>query len=363
MIQGALVLLLCTLITQTVYWPWADWHIFQAAAARAWDAYVVPAGADAPLTGPLTIGLAAVLTGQLATYLAILILPAIALRERVPLRYALAATPAWAMLSASQHLDDAAAVGLLLEARHHRGIRRGLLVGLAIAFKPWAVLGVPLLWLDWSSIVAALAVQVVWLPFLPDVLSLGGATVPVQGNTPLRLFMDYHADPADWWRTASLLTAVSAVAWCLKNGRWDGAILAGVIARLATEPGDFVYYWGSAGLAALVLVHGRGIALALINSAVVVSLIHAKGIPGAVFTTAVLLALFCVVGTLTTTRMAIRTKAPEMALGRALSHSPRRVQHRLQMRERAIPRPFRGHPVTATLPHRSREVVVGEQPD
>jgi hypothetical protein len=365
LIHGAVVLLACTLVAQTVYWPWTDWHIFQAAADRGLDAYVVPAHADVPLTGPLTLGLAGVLNGQLATFLAILILPVIAIRERVPLRYSLAAAPVWAVLAASQHLDDAAAVGLLLESRHHSGLRRGMLIGLAIAFKPWAVLGIPLLWLDWSAIGAAAAVQIVWLPFLPDVLSLSGTTVPVQGNTPLRLFANYHADPADWWRMASLLAVVAAVAWCLKQGQWDAAILVGVIARLATDPGDFAYYWGSAALAALVLVRARGAVLGLIYAAVVVSLIHAKGIPGAAFTTAVLIALFAIATGVLVRRTATESGrlAPALATGASRLRRRALLKHRLEPRQRALPGPFGRHPDATSLPHRGGYIVVSEQSD
>ena len=183
-------------------WQISDWWLFQEAADRGLDAYRyrTPAGAHPALTGPLTLLLASAPPLHLAAVvLTVGLLPVSLLRTPLTdgrrLLLGSAVAPFWGNLAHWGHLDDAAAVFLLVESRRHSGVARGLCIGAAIAFKPWAVLGLPFLGRDAWGWGMATAVQVVWLPVLPDVLHLGGTTVDAQSASLVRHLLASTSTP------------------------------------------------------------------------------------------------------------------------------------------------------------------------
>lgn len=249
-------------------WQISDWWLFQEAADRGLDAYRyrTPAGAHPALTGPLTLLLASALPYLAAVVLTVGLLPVSLLRTPLTdgrrLLLGSAVAPFWGNLAHWGHLDDAAAVFLLVESRRHSGVARGLCIGAAIAFKPWAVLGLPFLGRDAWGWGMATAVQVVWLPVLPDVLHLGGTTVDAQSASLVRHLFGLYQYPPSWWRPVQLAAAAAAAALLLRCGRPSSALLGALLVKLMLDPGDFDYYLGPLALASLLLTRSRGLVLA-----------------------------------------------------------------------------------------------------
>jgi hypothetical protein len=219
-----------------------DWWVFHAAARLGSHAY---AADYTPLTGPATLVLAWLLPYWAAVALTVALLPVLIARN-VPepswLTVGSLVAPAWGIAATWGHLDDALAAVLLLEARHQQGWRRGACVGLAVVFKPWAIIGLPLLLIPRRDVWLGVAVpQVLWLPFLPGLVDgeyFPGATL---GSITSGLFGAWNQVP-EWWRIAqlTLITTVAlAVAW---SGRYEAFMLVAFAVRVVTDAGDFVYY-------------------------------------------------------------------------------------------------------------------------
>lgn len=242
-------------------WPWRDWWIFEEAAARGMHAYDFAKGYGHALTGPLTLGLSWALPFWLGAAIVLALLPLTIWRQRIPLPVgALVAVP-WGGLAAWGHIDDAIAVTCLLEARLQTGWRRGLLIGVAVLAKPWAVLGLPFLGRDVRAWGVAAATQLVWLPFLPDLVRMDAPSIQVQRDSVMRLYLGFLAQPGFGWRAAQLL-AMIAVCWLLiRRGRADAAIAGALAVRILLDPGGFDYYSATLLLAIAVMHRGRNVAL------------------------------------------------------------------------------------------------------
>ncbi|MCU1368001.1 MAG: hypothetical protein JWN39_3640 [Ilumatobacteraceae bacterium] len=163
----------------------------------------------------------------------------------------------WSKLASYGHIDDAAvltlAVVALHEVRTRSRIHAGLLLGVAIAFKPWAVVLLPLLLVRGGSwhrrlrpMVVGLAVGgLPWLPFLiadPDTLRSIRTTVHVSSGSVIRLFGFSDANVPSWLRIAQLLGALSIAFVAVWRRSSSGVILAALAVRIATDPGTWSYY-------------------------------------------------------------------------------------------------------------------------
>jgi hypothetical protein len=167
---------------------------------------------------------------------------------------------------ASAHLDDvlalAGGVATLAAARAGRSIAAGLLLGLAVDAKPWALGFAALLLLlpDWRSRLSGAVTTVVvvvlgWLPFfLADPRSSRILHFTI-ANTPLSAlralgFTDPRTPP--WDRPAQALIGIALGVLAVRRGRWPAVLLLAVAARIALDPGTNRYYAAGAVVGAVV---------------------------------------------------------------------------------------------------------------
>lgn len=170
----------------------------------------------------------------------------------------------WAPLaSVWLHLEDGLAMLAMAVALHERARGRrwavAVAVGAAIAFKPWAVAALPLLWRpgDRKGVIrdaaAALAIPAVsWLPFVVAVrgtLGAAGRPFPIGHMSPLYVLGLHDATAPPWLRSAQLVMIVVCACWGLRRSPAD-ALAAGMVARLLFDPAAFDYY--TAGVIAFV---------------------------------------------------------------------------------------------------------------
>jgi hypothetical protein len=175
--------------------------------------------------------------------------------------------PVWMYLAvASAHLDDvlalAAGVAALAAVRAGRPLRGGLLLGLAVDAKPWALGFAALLLLlpDWRSrlrgaVTTVVVVAAGWLPFfLADPRSSRVLHFTI-ANTPLSAlralgFTDPRTPP--WDRPAQALIGIALGILAVRRGRWPAVLLLAVAARIALDPGTNRYYAAGAVVGAVV---------------------------------------------------------------------------------------------------------------
>ena len=173
---------------------------------------------------------------------------------------------AWVELSvAYTHLDDGLALALAVLAVRAVAAGQpalaGLCVGLAVDAKPWALVFLPVLLVlpgraRWHAVAWALAaVCAGWLPFvLADPRTLTATahfTIWNLHDSALRALGVTDPRTPFWDRPAQL-----AVGWALgviavARRRWPAAILLGVGARIALDPGVHGYYTAGVMVGAL----------------------------------------------------------------------------------------------------------------
>lgn len=172
----------------------------------------------------------------------------------------------WAKLGGYGHLDDAlvlaAAAGAMLSVRRNRTVVGAVLLGFAIATKPWAVILVPLTMGGVGPIrqrlrspcIAVGLGALLWLPFLiaePKTLQSMRPTVNIAPDSVLQLFGVTNDSIPQWLRTAQLLGALLLTAVVMWRGRPGGVILAAIAFRMMTDPGTWSYYTAGFMLGAL----------------------------------------------------------------------------------------------------------------
>jgi hypothetical protein len=275
----------------TVGWAWGQWspsgigwHFFADGAHSLLHGSHLHLYADDPelQIGPLTFVLTAAFTwlpaataraaAQVAMVavgpLLVLWLAPVVAPERRLSRVLLAAVvvvPAWAVLAVRwAHADDVLAMVFTVAAIRavvaRRPVWAGLALAAAVACKPWAVGFLPLLLvLDRGRraalMAAAGATLVVWAPFLvADGATLRALrpTLPVSGDSGLRLMGYRGAFAPVWVRTAEMLAGPALALVAVARRRWAGLFVLVFAARLAIDPQDLPYYVGSAVLAAVV---------------------------------------------------------------------------------------------------------------
>lgn len=218
-------------------------------------------------SGPFTIVLmwvAAALGRPLTSVLCFAVLPVLQLglerwlRRDAPLSGHLVLAIGWGAAIASGHLDDmAASTALLLAAAHqrpHSRWRAGLWVGVACAFKPWAIIGIPLVLSIPGMLTVGSITAATWFPFL----FLGGAFravadgARVQPHSLLSLFISPGDPYPTWWRPLQLMFLLGlgvALSRCLSAVE---AVAFASLARLILEPALWQYYYISPALFGMV---------------------------------------------------------------------------------------------------------------
>jgi hypothetical protein len=259
----------------------ADWTLLSAGGQRLfsaapWTVYAHTSGLQA---GPLTLVVVRGMNilpggwGLWATHVLLAILgwyllflaerwtsPDVGLR-RAPLKTGLLTLAVgipvmveWGWVAGdSPHLEDPLAILLFLLAV--RAITKGnetraaVLIGLALAFKPWAIAALPLV-LGCQRKIKAIAIAIAvpaacWLPFvLGDhaTLSAAGHGFRWLDNAPLHLLGLASGPLPDWWRSAELLGVLAAAALAARQD-WRIAFAAGCTMRLLLDPAAFPYYY------------------------------------------------------------------------------------------------------------------------
>lgn len=196
----------------------------------------------------------------------------------------------WASMGGWGHIEDALAItGVLLAARSiptGRGWLVGMLLGAAVASKPWAVVAAPMLLALpnrqalRAAAVFVLAAVVPWLPFLAadhHTLDIARMRWPVDNGSALHT-LGFSGLSPHWLRQVQLGAGV-AVGLVIARRAWWAVPLAGFAVKLALDPGVWPYY-GLPVIAAAALVDTRrGRMPWWTLSAIVVEYIAPAGLP------------------------------------------------------------------------------------
>lgn len=142
-----------------------------------------------------------------------------------------------------------------------RATLAGAAVGLSIASKLSGVLLFPLLACFsrrsalWASAVAISLAAVAWLPFFIADVGTFDAGKGIVGNFPasgLRVLGIDSSGTPEWVRPTQVSLGLVLGFLAVWRGRWEGAVLVAVAARLALDPSTSPYYTAGLAFAALV---------------------------------------------------------------------------------------------------------------
>jgi hypothetical protein len=163
----------------------------------------------------------------------------------------------WPYLKTAGHLDDAlvlavASLSVLLVMRDRR-TAAAVLVGLALAIKPWAVFLLPITlhgvqWRSRQALTPLISVFVGGLLWSPFILGHAGTldglspTVWLAPDAVLRLFGGSSGYLTSATRVAQLLLALSLATSAVLRDRTAGVLLVGVAARMMFDGGTWNYY-------------------------------------------------------------------------------------------------------------------------
>jgi hypothetical protein len=165
--------------------------------------------------------------------------------------------PVWMYLAvASAHLDDVlalvGAVAALAAARAGRSVLAGLLLGLSMDAKPWALGFAALLLMlpGWRAVVrggltAAITVAAGWLPFFladPRTTRVLHFTIANTSLSALRALGVTDPRTPVWDRPVQALLGIGLGILAVRRGRWPALLLLAVAARIALDPGTNKYY-------------------------------------------------------------------------------------------------------------------------
>ncbi len=187
---------------------------------------------------------------------------------------------AWAELAVQfAHLDDAltllAALLALCAAVARRPVLTGLLLGLAVDAKPWALIFLPILLLAGGVgpmtsgpprrlplravvIATAAAIAVIaaaWLPFFladPATMTAARYTIANLPDSALRALGVHPPKTPPWDRATQVATGCALGVLAIWRGRWPAVVLVAVGARVALDPAAHAYYTAGVMLGALV---------------------------------------------------------------------------------------------------------------
>ena len=163
--------------------------------------------------------------------------------------------PVWVFLAVGQtHLDDVLALLLgvlaLRAAIADRPVATGVLVGLAVDSKPWALPFLALVLLlsarrTTAVAVAAGVVVAAWLPFFlgdPETVRALRYTIPNTPLSALRVLGVHSPATPPWCRPAQVALGATLAALAVRRGRWPLAVLLVITARVVLDPGTNRYY-------------------------------------------------------------------------------------------------------------------------
>lgn len=164
----------------------------------------------------------------------------------------------WSFLRSFGHLDDAmvltiAAVALWSALTGQRRLMTAVLIGVALAIKPWAIFLLPMTLhrADWRTrrglypLVSIAVGSLLWAPFFiadPGTLDGMRPTVRLAPDSVLRLFGFAGEELSPLLRVGQLVLALVIVTVGAWRGRYITGLLAGVAVRLAMDPGTWNYY-------------------------------------------------------------------------------------------------------------------------
>lgn len=220
-----------------------------------------------PFTGVLVAGAMITLLGLLTVWLVDGAYRPTSPRARFSITIGLAfVTVLWSTLVLFMHLDDALALasiaGAVLAIRRQHCLSGGLLLGLAAATKPWAVIAAVLVLAvpcTRQRVQAALALAGVvvlsWGPFVvadPGTLTVGVHHLAAMPSSSLRAIGLAEAAGTVWLRPVQLSVALMVAAALALRGHWAHGLLAGLAIRLLLDPNDYTYYVAGLAVAALI---------------------------------------------------------------------------------------------------------------
>lgn len=172
---------------------------------------------------------------------------------------------AWSRIEQQFHLEDAIVVACMSVAVALIAGRRAwwgpaLLIGFAVACKPWAVMVAPVLLALPANRIRAIgaavgAALVWWVPFIVADPHTIGAVGTLASFVDIRSAMHAlgwpHVVAPPGFRTMELLTGAGLATLAVLRGRWTAAPLAGMAGRLLLDPKWFLYYGVGPVVAAL----------------------------------------------------------------------------------------------------------------
>lgn len=177
----------------------------------------------------------------------------------------LAVAPAWGQLAGAwSHLDDALALSLGIAAfeaaRRNRPVAVGLLLGLAVASKMWALpflalCVVPAARRDKirAGAVAGAVGALAWVPFYvadPNTSRLGKFGLTESYGSALHVFGIDHVSSPSALRLTQFAIGLLLALLMVRLGRPAGVLIVAMASRLAIEPMTFTYYTAGLLLAA-----------------------------------------------------------------------------------------------------------------
>jgi hypothetical protein len=163
------------------------------------------------------------------------------------------------------HVDDVLALtafGLAMPSlARGRWLLPGLLIGVAAATKPWAIVLLPVLLTlpgrrrRFAVLAAVAAAVACWAPFLlaaPDSgRALAGVRISVSADSTLRLMhLAGHWSPG-WLRPTQFLLGIVVASLAARRTGWAGAALCGLAVRVGLDAQTYSYYGAGLVLAAL----------------------------------------------------------------------------------------------------------------
>jgi hypothetical protein len=178
----------------------------------------------------------------------------------------LAFAPVWMNLAVRfVHVDDVLALVLAVLAVHavlrDAPVLAGLLLGMAVDAKPWAL---PMLALVLAvrpgrripAVLMALSViAVVWMPFIvadPHSIMAAHFTIPNTSASSLRTIGVTSPATPYWDRPAQAALGLFLAFLAVSRGRWAGVVLLVVAARVVLDPGTYTYYVAGLAVGAIV---------------------------------------------------------------------------------------------------------------
>lgn len=247
-----------------LYVSFPDVQIGPPALVATLPFLLLPEPWDAVVVQGLIVGSVLLLIWLVDRFAQLMAVPA-ERRHRTVLLGGFALIPAWLVIAEFAHLDDALvlflAVGAMILLARDRDLAAAVLIGLATATKPWAVVLVAMLLRGGVReairpvLVAGAVAAVCWAPFLTDPQTLHALSdfrLRVDGTSGLAaLGLEPKARIPGWVRPTQILGGLLLAVWATRRGQWTAALLVGVAMRIALDPNTLLYYGSGAVLGAM----------------------------------------------------------------------------------------------------------------